>query len=765
MKKSIFVLASTLTLIGFNNTVKCQDPQTNLNKYWHYRNRLATSFVNIGMGNNPASAGISPIPGQSIPMAVRNGDGNALAPDEGATWADDGRQIGYYIGMLATEYRLLADGHQNTNETVMELFYALHAVFRLDSLAIYWWNVNGRSFNGGITGGYPATFPGYGYMFNDDIAGSYCLPSDANTPIPSSDITSSPYYNSSTVVSVYGSGVVGPISNVGSAYLNYINEGASTSLSEATSKDNYFATLIGLTLAVNELDDNINSFIDQNGNAVSIMGYTTNSNNPNGCDLRSMALQLGQQLLQYIFNSGFYLKYPDGSLILSSSGDGSYYDCSYYVPPLINIAENFFKFPSSLDNFLNTYDPSTWYAESLCNINALTHLQKSGDIDIYEFPIELTALSNNGAGYAGVEGGIGAAGADLCISALGNFPHNTDLTTSYHCLYDPNLPGGVGNQAGWDQFYGLLHEVLYPDPGNLSYLNFCSIEDMLNSDPYTGPYRHDQHGIDIAGEWSVRRFIDPQNTDINGGFEGNLNGLDYMLLYNLYCITINKSLYNNPVTIPSEFVTFWPNLGGGIGDQYDPYTIARCNNFDVSELHVFGPGIIETGAGNLTLSAGNFSSIDLNPSPGNSIIIDNGAYFDANCNYTCCTPENHYGPSLVDVNTPTLRPIKPNDSDSTLPTYKKTGEFDAPSYNAIMNYPNPCINQTTIEFEVKENSTLNIYVYDLNGHKIQAIISNQTFRQGSYAIDFNTETLPAGTYICELVTQDDRKTTKMIKVE
>ena len=72
-------------------------------------------------------------------------------------------------------------------------------------------------------------------------------------------------------------------------------------------------------------------------------------------------------------------------------------------------------------------------------------------------------------------------------------------------------------------------------------------------------------------------------------------------------------------------------------------------------------------------------------------------------------------------------------------------------------------NQTTFEFAIKETTSVSISVYDTHGEKLENIISNKMYNQGSYAITFNASALASGTYICTLTTKDDKKSVKIIK--
>lgn len=101
--------------IGLTQT---QD-DVNLQKYWYYRWRLVNDFVKVGEGV-----------GHSIPIQSRQGY-NGIPDIE---VADATIYHGFYLGVLATEYKLLKinQRHADLEWTKTELYYAIKAFERLD---------------------------------------------------------------------------------------------------------------------------------------------------------------------------------------------------------------------------------------------------------------------------------------------------------------------------------------------------------------------------------------------------------------------------------------------------------------------------------------------------------------------------------------------------------------------------------------------------------------------------------------------------------
>ena len=111
----IVILLNILLLPLFS-----QSDQDLLQKYWNYRERFNDEFIYQTFNN---------CTGCNIP-AIRKeyfSDGR-----KNFTWGDANATMGDYIGMLATEYRLLKNNGQDYYSTLHELYYAIKVLGRLD---------------------------------------------------------------------------------------------------------------------------------------------------------------------------------------------------------------------------------------------------------------------------------------------------------------------------------------------------------------------------------------------------------------------------------------------------------------------------------------------------------------------------------------------------------------------------------------------------------------------------------------------------------
>ncbi len=107
-------------------------------KYWYYKSRLNNDFMKIGLGA-----------GESMPFNQRGLDAlNKYAVDSELKMGDGSATLGYYIAVLATEYKLLQANNQSTDLVKHELFCALNAVNRLDYKAEGLWQFGAENLNG-----------------------------------------------------------------------------------------------------------------------------------------------------------------------------------------------------------------------------------------------------------------------------------------------------------------------------------------------------------------------------------------------------------------------------------------------------------------------------------------------------------------------------------------------------------------------------------------------------------------------------------------
>jgi hypothetical protein len=86
----------------------------------------------------------------------------------------------------------------------------------------------------------------------------------------------------------------------------------------------------------------------------------------------------------------------------------------------------------------------------------------------------------------------------------------------------------------------------------------------------------------------------------------------------------------------------------------------------------------------------------------------------------------------------------------------------APSrYDISQNYPNPFNPVTKIDFEIPENTKVNVVLYDILGREVKTLM-NEEKKAGYYTIELNGNELSSGTYFYRINAGKFVKTLKMI---
>ena len=96
-------------------------------KYWNYRDRFLNEFILI-------SPNVEEF-GTNIPAIDRNVDENNKPI--WISWSDGNSNFNHWLGVLATEYRLLKNNNQDYSETLNMLVYTMLALERLDLYSEY----------------------------------------------------------------------------------------------------------------------------------------------------------------------------------------------------------------------------------------------------------------------------------------------------------------------------------------------------------------------------------------------------------------------------------------------------------------------------------------------------------------------------------------------------------------------------------------------------------------------------------------------------
>ena len=87
----------------------------------------------------------------------------------------------------------------------------------------------------------------------------------------------------------------------------------------------------------------------------------------------------------------------------------------------------------------------------------------------------------------------------------------------------------------------------------------------------------------------------------------------------------------------------------------------------------------------------------------------------------------------------------------------------ASTFDLKQNYPNPGLQNTSIEFSIPEKSPVTLTLYNVLGKKVKTLI-NSTLIQGTYKIDVDLLSMKTGIYFYKMQSGTQSKTLKMVVV-
>lgn len=655
MKKNLLITVISIFLSILSNA---QSDAENLTKYWHYRYRLDNYFMVVGEKS-----------GMSMPADIRNRFGNVLDWGEGPVY------LGYYIGVLATEYRLLKDNNQNTDRTLTQLYYAINAAVRIDYAADCYseWGTN-------------HSCAVNGFLIRDDVPASFV----------------SDHYNELNldVMNQFGMtnglGVPGRVESVSSSYAD--NDNGVDYKKSAVSQDVIYSLLMGFALVKRFVDDGPLTFSDYV--AINHPNYVTNTNIVKTIDIKNMAIDEAHQIVSYFkfnHNNHWEIKDPNGAHVVGGNGVTFAYALAR--------AGNYITGQDYTDGHEEA-DEVFWI--ELQDPNILLCQAIASDASAHEMAMVLAAMSNSW------RDGLGA---------------NADNTTPIQILvngdYDADHQPPCEHWAshyGWDVFYGALWDVFYGSQ-NAYISDLCKARTILNSAPLEGPFYHNpDDNANLSGYpgWcATRRFFDdePRQDWGKSDFEGNYNGLDYMLLFNLYYLDSKYQTANAPTfNIPGNASDHYPYMNPTLeGTFFFPREInATSSEVIVNQLSVTSTtGEFVGIPGHLTIRSGPQGTLLTNTTveqgaylyvaPGECIPPQSSWYFDQSMYLRVANPNiNNEQIISADVN------LFPNPSSSTItitfPPLQISPKGQAEPLIQIFN------SQGKIVFEEKNSSKQNMIV-------------------------------------------------------
>jgi hypothetical protein len=521
-----------------------------LEKYWFYKERLK-NFVLATPNYTDA--------GTNIPADWING--------EIISWDDGNMALNQYISVLATEYRLLKNNGIDYTQTIKDLYYALKSLERLDKTAEAY--------------------------YRDDR--SLPLESDLNGFFVRRDITPT-FWNK------YGSNGTYPYfrqSRADSVDLNRIPP--------EQSEDNCWHHLEALALVkalvgnetVNGSPVNFSQWAKDITCRIIGKLYHDHARSVNG-----LALCYPDNC--YGICSNWYVENPvTGSLVEEGDGmDGTILYASYgFQQAAYNIAG---VNPALLP--INSY--SEYFFRKLLALPVA--------------PSEIKLFADNrfcvplGNGYIDFE--LWSEGANFNVKVADFGPNcepsfSIDSKTAKISTIDEEIDdyklrslcatGNISDQNGLDPYHILMNKqiqsqkykyehfpliwsVINNDFSNINTGALVFIRSLLNTAPVCGPDKWLVNGAiqyDNINWSSTSRLVWPENCGIETHDLGEFNGLDFMLLHNLYWLA-------SPV--PAEYVTYFQDMSNM---NYTDGAIAKNEITCYSEVNI-EEFTVELAAGN-----------------------------------------------------------------------------------------------------------------------------------------------------------------------
>jgi hypothetical protein len=478
MKKNWMFFALTL-LIGLINQVQAQTDAMNHSKYWYYRWRLLNDFMVVGPTPSCPDGNCQ---GHSIPATIRM----PVAWDRSLEFGEDGTiALGYYLAVLATEYHLLDHYGEDLAQTKKEIYYALKAINRLDL--------------GAET-----------YMENQ-CGGSCDCWSYLNGFFIRGDVTEDFFNNNRDHFNQNKTRLIHTINNgsdtldielVKSVYL------WSPQYKAEMSQDQAISLLFGLRL--------IKEFVDLNAvyeDPVTGIPMNFPEDDPSIYSLQQEAKEITSRILSWIDLSGWNIRRPE------CIDNGSFVQTAY-------IEQSYpFRFPMSEIGCQITSE------SYMCNnSNPILSPGAYAVWQVVQSIYNLPAYGNDGSFIVNKK---------IVLELTASMgAHSQSIRDQIYLIDNGNDPMPVKYE-----WYALLHGILanLPPPIFWPYIYI----DYINTAPCLGPFKQKTDDNSATWplfthfNWTTPSLLTKSEDRVNENedmWTGEFNGLDYMLLYNLFRI-------------------------------------------------------------------------------------------------------------------------------------------------------------------------------------------------------------------------------------
>ncbi len=749
------ILVALSTLIY--SKVSAQTDIENHYKYWYFKTRFNNDFIKIGLGD-----------GESIPFNQRG----AQAPNKYATNAelkagDASATLGYYIGVLATEYKLLQANNQSTETVKHELFCALNAINRLDYKAEGLWQFGAENLNG--------------FFIRDDVPSSLLFNNYSHFNYYDNGSAT----NNNQLSRGFCSRMESGANKITSDWIERVEKN-SPNVTIAMSQDQVYNILFGLSL--------VNKFVpsyETDNNAV--FGYGSGISS-----LTQEARNIARRIIKHIKDSkdlngnscntgtqtGWRIKNPTSCVNVSTGDDATFFaypiaETGCIVDAGLSSGNQLGGIGLSLagspkvcgngspSNFHNYYSSVPGFAAWKA-----TGTSVLPNIDNRVFAVNLMAMCNCMYGSVGdqvIQSVVQSLQQSAIFGWLGIVIGwiwnviSSILTTVIPGYYFNTTSLAINNNAYYELAgfkpapidhaplaRKILHGGIYTP--NTDY-TFKYLLDVAPCDNIYNFGINDQSTY----QWSSNQRLDhPNRRGITPVVTGEYNGIDFMLYHNLWYIH-QLQQGNNPAI--EDYSNIYINKNGGtapLASIYKAFETIQTKNtifhpqnnlgyMRAGKTIYFGPGTeIRTGATNGGLLA-YIKNV--------ACATDNGDFYAARTSSADSTLTSYEDLQPHYVNYSEENALEPSDSKNLVEELPLTVEQQVE--NALTQaYPNysrelfvkPTISSGAVNlyFSLSENEFASVKVLNLNG---AVIFSKDNIDASNSSLSIDLTTFPNGVYL------------------
>ena len=250
----------------------------------------------------------------------------------------------------------------------------------------------------------------------------------------------------------------------------------------------------------------------------------------------------------------------------------------------------------------------------------------------------------------------------------------------------------------------------------------------------------------IFSPWSNPPSVDHSNNPTNITTELlSKNGTTYT--YNIKFYTSYNSSLSAPPSKPQNLVITKDNSTGTAKLTWYPYEEPTMNG---GHYKIFRSENLTNQTLIATINSTTGGSTPVTTWIDQDFTVGNGNY---KLYYSISAVDNtgkesvHSDPNWIAYNRQALKP--------------NIGKNAITDYELLSIYPNPFNPSTIIRYSLKDPGLVKLEIYDILGKKVRDLV-NEVEQSGSYEIEFNSENLSSGIYLCKISVNNLTAIQKMI---